>query len=378
MNIDYEQIPTPYYLCDKDRLVHNLNIINQVQKEAGCDILLALKAFAMFSMFPLMKEILKGTAASSLNEARLGYEKFGGMVHFYAPAFIEHQFDELLEYCDYLVFNSFSQWKSLKPRLANFKKTVECGIRVNPEFSVVKKDIYDPCAKFSRLGVVSKEFQINELEGLTGLHFHTHCANNSCDLERTLGVIEDKFGEAIFRLKWVNFGGGQQITAKDYDLQKLCTIITRFKNKYDVKVFLEPGEAIAFQAGVLVTTVLDVIKNDINIVILDSSGTAHMPDTLEMPYQPEVIGASISKKHDHLYRLTGLTCLAGDVIGDYYFKDPLKKGSKIVFKDMLHYTMVKNTMFNGVELPSIASWSKTEGIKLIKKFGYDDYKNRLS
>ena len=378
MNIDYEKVPTPCYVCDCDSLIENVAIINHVREKTNCHILLALKAFAMVSVFPLLEGTFAGTAASSLNEARLGYKEFDGHVHVYAPAYIETEFEELLQYTDHIIFNSFSQWNRFRERVKKFAKHIQCGLRINPEYSVVKTEKYDPCVKFSRLGAVQCQFQHHTLNGLTGLHFHSHCASSADDLERTLEVVSTKFEHILARLDWVNLGGGHHITSVGYDLPKLCSLLNKFKNKFDIEIYIEPGEAVALNAGVLVTTVLDIIHNEIEIAILDSSASAHMPDVLEMPYQPDVLGASKSAIYQHQYRLTGLTCLAGDIIGDYYFEHPLRIGSKVVFLDMLHYTMVKNTTFNGLNLPSIATWSDEKGLIIVREFAYEDYRSRLS
>ena len=378
MSIDYEQVSTPCYVCDNDRILKNLAILNSVQEASGCTLLLALKAFAMVSVFPLLKRTLKGTAASSLNEAKLGREEFGGMLHVYAPAYSDAHIQKLAQYADYMVFNSCSQWKRYRETVRQVNKKVNCGIRINPEYSVVKTSKYDPCGKFSRLGVVLDQLHADDLDGITGFHFHTHCESSAVDLERTLHIIERKFGTFIRQLRWVNLGGGYQLTRSDYAIDKLSSLVREFSRRYDVEVFMEPGEAVALNAGVLVATVLDIVHNEIDIAILDTSATAHMPDVLEMPYQPDVLDASTQPVHPHHYRLAGLTCLAGDIIGDYYLKDPLHVGSRVVFSDMLHYTMVKNTTFNGIGLPSIAMWSEESGLSIVKEFGYDDYRSRLS
>ena len=319
-----------------------------------------------------------GVAASSLHEARLGYEEFGREVHVFAPAYREAEFDELLAYSNHLVFNSFSQWHRFKPRLTASRKQVSCGIRVNPEHSEVEVALYDPCAPFSRLGVTRKNFLEDDLEGITGLHFHTLCELNADSLARTLRAFEDKFGEFIPRMKWVNFGGGHHITRSDYDVDLLCELIADFKKRYPVDVYLEPGEAVVLNAGVLVASVLDIFHNQKDIAILDASAAAHAPDVLEMPYRPEIEGAGKNGDFPYNYRLGGLTCLAGDVFGDYSFRDPLQVGSRLVFTDMAHYTMVKNNTFNGVGLPAIAVQDAHKRIRILRRFGYEDYRNRLS
>ncbi|MBW1695797.1 MAG: carboxynorspermidine decarboxylase [Deltaproteobacteria bacterium] len=378
MKIDVNDIRTPCYVVDETVLEENLKILDSVQKRAGCKILLALKGFAMFSMFPLIRRYLSGVSASSLYEARLGYEEFSKEVHLCAPAYAESDFKELLCYCSHFVFNSFSQWKRYGPLIGEYNKTIWCGIRVNPEHSEVSVSIYNPCAPFSRLGVTRDQFAEQDLKGITGLHFHTLCEQNVDALERTLQVFIEKFGLFLGSMRWINFGGGHHITRKDYDVDRLCDLINYFRSRYDVEVYLEPGEAIALNAGILVASVLDIVHNKMDIAILDTSAAAHMPDVLEMPYRPEVANAGKPGEHPHTYRLAGLTCLAGDVIGDYSFPEPLQIGSKLVFKDMAHYTMVKNNTFNGVRLPDIAIWDRNGNLRVVRSFNYEDYRNRLS
>ena len=373
-NYTYADVPTPAYIVDRRLLEDNLKILNHVQSEAGCKILGALKGFSMYHFFPLMGEYLTGITSSSLHEARLGYEEMGKEVHIYSPAFIESEFKELLEICDHFVFNSFEQLSKYKERVKAVGK--ECGIRINPEYSEIMTDIYNPCFTYSRLGVTLQNFDESLLFGVDGIHFHTLCEQNSDTLERTIEIIEDKFGKYIHRMKWINFGGGDHITREDYDIDKLISIIKHIKEKYNVEVYLEPGEAIALNTGYLAASVIDIVNNVMDIAILDTSAACHMPDVLEMPYRPEIIGAGKAGEFNYTYRLGGLTCLAGDVIGDYSFKEPLKSGDRLVFTDMSHYTMVKNNTFNGVNLPSIA-FADEDGIKLLKTFDYEDYKRRL-
>ena len=375
---DLTTVPTPCYVVDEPSLVRNLEILDSVQERTGCKIIMALKGFAMFGVFPLIRQHLWGVTASSLHEARLGYEEFGKEVHVYAPAYKETEFEELLTYSNHIVFNSFSQWIRFKPFLTKAKPQVSCGIRVNPEHSEVKVALYDPCAPFSRLGVTRKNFREDDLEGITGLHFHTLCELNADSLARTLKAFEDKFGEFMPRLKWINFGGGHHITRPDYDVDLLCELIADFKKRYPVEVYLEPGEAVVLNAGVLVASVLDVLHNERDLAILDASAAAHTPDVLEMPYRPEIEGAGINGEYAYNYRLGGLTCLAGDVFGDYSFPEPLQVGSRLIFTDMAHYTMVKNNTFNGVGLPSIAIRDAHGQIRVLRQFGYEDYRNRLS
>lgn len=369
---------TPCYIIEEEALLSNLKILDAVQKQAGCKIIMALKGFAMFGIFPVIRQYLCGVAASSLDEARLGYEEFGGEVHVCAPAYAETEFDELLGYADHMVFNSFSQWRRFKARVTGSNRKISCGIRINPEHSEVKVPIYDPCGPFSRLGTTRENFKENELDGITGLHFHNLCELNSDSLARTLKAVEDKFGSIFHRLKWINFGGGHHITRKDYDTDILSSLIKDFKKRRHLEVYLEPGEAIALDAGVLEASVLDIIHNKMDIAILDVSAAAHMPDVLEMPYRPAIRGAGLPGEYRHTYRLGGVTCLAGDIIGDYSFPKPLKAGSRLVFEDMAHYTMVKNNTFNGIRLPSIAIRESSGNIRIIRRFDYEDYKNRLS
>ncbi len=378
MDIDLNSLPTPCYLVDERAIEHNLKILDSVQKRTGCKIVMALKGFAMFSLFPLIRETLHGVAASSLDEARLGFEEFGREVHLFAPAYRESEFKELLRYSSHMVFNSFSQWSRYKFRVFDHDKPLICGIRVNPEHSEVKVPIYDPCGPYSRLGVTRANFREDALDGISGLHFHNLCELNADSLVRTLSVFEEKFGEFLGGMTWVNFGGGHHITRDDYNVDLLCDTIKGFKERYPLEVYLEPGEAIALNAGVLVASVLDVTHNAMDIAILDTSAAAHMPDVLEMPYRPEIEGAGTIDEYPHKYRLGGLTCLAGDVIGDYSFREPLKPGSRVVFLDMAHYTMVKNNTFNGVRLPSITVVDRQGRVRVVREFGYEDYRNRLS
>jgi carboxynorspermidine decarboxylase len=333
----------------------------------------------MFSVFPLIRRRLHGVAASSLDEARLGFEEFGREVHVYAPAYRDSEFRELLGYSNHVVFNSFSQWNRLKAEALGFPgRRIRCGLRVNPEHSEVKVALYDPCGPNSRLGITRENFREEDLEGITGLHFHTLCELNADSLARTLAAFEKKFGAFLDRMEWVNFGGGHHITRDDYDVELLSALINDFKKRFALEVYLEPGEAVALNTGVLVATVLDITRNDMDIAILDASAAAHMPDVLEMPYRPVISGAGRSGEHRFTYRLGGPTCLAGDVIGDYSFPAPLEIGSKLVFLDMAHYTMVKNNTFNGVRLPSIAVLDKEKRLRVVRTFDYADYRTRLS
>lgn len=378
LHFDISGLPTPCYVVDEALLIRNLTVLKSVRERTGCKILLAQKGFSMFSVYPLIGQYLDGTTASSLFEARLGREEMGQEVHIYSPAYREDEFDQILRLCDHIVFNSFGQWRKYREQVQKAGRKLSCGIRINPEYSEVETALYDPCAPGSRLGVTPANFESDELDGIDGLHFHTMCEQNSDVLKRTVEAVDAKFGSVLPRMKWVNFGGGHHITRADYDIETLIDCIRFIRDKYDVKVYLEPGEAVALNTGFLVTTVLDVLKNDKELAILDTSAACHMPDVLEMPYRPTVIGGEKPGERPYTYRLGGPTCLAGDIIGDYSFDHPLKAGDRLVFGDMAHYTMVKNNTFNGMNLPSIIL-AKTDGsLKLIRKFGYEDFKIRLS
>lgn len=370
-------ISTPYFLVDETRLVQNLEILRQVADQAGCKILLAQKAFSMFSCYPLLRRYLAGSTASGLYEARLGKEHFGGETHVFSPAYKPEEFEELLSYADHFVFNSPRQLQKFGPAAKAAGKAV--GLRVNPECSTQEGHaIYDPCAPGSRLGTTLANFDESLLPLLDGLHFHTLCEQNSDDLETTVAAFEEKFGKYLHGLKWINLGGGHHITRKDYDRQRLVRIVKHLKETYQVEVYLEPGEAVVLNAGFLVTSVLETLHNGMDIAILDTSAACHMPDVLEMPYRPPLQNSGESGEKAYTYRLGGPTCLAGDVIGDYSFDAPLNEGDRLVFEDMALYTMVKTNTFNGMPLPAIV-WRDANGQeKLVKAFGYEDFKNRLS
>ncbi|MDD3949694.1 MAG: carboxynorspermidine decarboxylase [Desulfobacterales bacterium] len=379
VNIRLEDVPTPCYLVDEVALEDNLKILDSVQKTAECRILLALKGFAMWHFAPLIRRYLAGASASSLDEARLAFEEFGREVHVCGAGYSDAHFQEITRYADHIVFNSFSQYRRLRAFLKNAPRPIECGIRINPEYSEVATPIYDPCYPCSRLGVTLDRFEPEGLEGICGLHFHCLCEQDAGVLERVLGAAEKKFGRFFKGLKWVNFGGGHHITKAEYDVEALCRMIVNFKARYGVDVYLEPGEAVALNTGILVSSVLDVVENRMRIAILDASAATHMPDVLEMPYRPEIIGGGEPQTRAHTFRLAGPSCLAGDVIGDYSFDRPLEAGNKLIFLDMAHYTMVKNNTFNGIRLPSIGVFnSRTGEVRIIRTFGYEDYRNRLS
>lgn len=369
------QLPTPCYVIDEVKLEDNLRILKEVADASGCKILLAQKCFSMFSLYPLIGRYLHGTTASGLHEAKLSQEYMKKENHVYAAAYRDDEMQEIFQLCDHVVFNSFSQWKRHQALAKEYE--VSCGLRINPQLSTQEGHAqYDPCAPFSRMGIPIKQFEGQSLEGIEGLHFHTLCEQNADALVATLEVIERDFQPYLHKLKWLNFGGGHHITRADYDRQLLIDTIKRIKATYDVEVYVEPGEAIALDAGILITTVLDVLQNGMNIAILDTSATCHMPDVLEMPYLPRITQASKTDA-PHTYRLGGPTCLAGDIIGDYSFDEPLVIGQRLSFEDMAIYTMVKNNTFNGINLPTIAVARGNE-CEVIKSFGYEEFKQRLS
>lgn len=378
LDFDITTLTTPCYVTDERLLVKNLEILKSVQERTGCKILLAQKAFSMYSTYPLIGKYLSGTTASGLFEAKLGKEEMpDGETHIYAPAYSEKDFDEIVTIADHIVFNSFVQYERFYPTIKSCGREIEIGIRMNPEYSEIETDIYNPCFKNSRLGTVLAEFPEKLPAGISGLHFHTMCEQGADVLERTVKVVEEKFGKYLYNLKWLNFGGGHHITRADYDVEKLVQIVDYVQKKYDIQVYLEPGEAIALNAGYLVTEVLDTLKNGMNLAILDTSAACHMPDVLEMPYRPNIIGSGMPDEKQYTYRLGGPTCLAGDIIGDYSFDKPLKAGDRLVFCDMAIYSMVKNNTFNGMPLPSIVLHTLNGENKIIKQFGYDDFKRRL-
>jgi carboxynorspermidine decarboxylase len=380
--IDISQLETPCFVTDLGALEANLKILDDVQRRAGCTILLALKGFAQWSTFPLVRKYLAGATSSSVAEARLAREELGGEVHAYAPAYSDGEMAELLTLADHIVLNSPNQWRRHRAAIEHARKSgkqISAGLRVNHEHQEVEVALYDPAGPCSRLGTTRANVTAADLDGIDGLHFHTLCQVNSDALERALAAFEEKFGDFIPQMKWVNFGGGHHITRPDYDRERLVRVIQAFRAKWNKPVYLEPGEAIALGTGVLVAQVMDTFHNGMDIAILDCSATAHMPDVLEMPYRPVIIDAGEPNEKAHTYRLGGMTCLAGDVIGDYSFDRPLEVGDKLVFLDMAHYTMVKTSNFNGVRMPSIATHDpKTKQITVTRRFGYRDYRDRLS
>ena len=369
-----EELQTPCYVIDKRQLEENLKILREVADEAGCKILLAQKAYSCYDTYPLIAKYLDGTTASGLFEARLGYEKMGKENLIFSPAYKEKEFDEIVQICDHILFNSIAQVNKFKDRL----RGRSAGLRINPECSTQEGHaIYDPCAPGSRLGVTIKNFDESVLDVIDGLHFHTLCEQNSDDLVKTLLAVEEKFGRYLHRVKWLNFGGGHHITRKDYDRKILIEQIQRVKKKYGVEVYVEPGEAIALNAGYLVTEVLEKVNNGITTLILDASAACHMPDVLEMPYRPPLRDGFLPEEKPFCYRLSSVTCLAGDVIGDYSFEKEVHIGDKLYFEDMAIYSMVKNNTFNGMPLPSIALMDEEGECEVIKEFGYMDFAQRL-
>lgn len=379
VGFDPFRVPSPAYVVDRSALERNLLVLDRVQQRTGCRILLALKGFAMFRVFPLVRGYLKGVCASSPHEARLGREEFQGEVHGYAPAYSEADLRELLTLCDHIVFNSFSQWERFQPLIAGCPVPPRFGLRVNPCHSETDVALYDPCAPGSRLGIRPEQFTGRSLAGISGLHFHTLCEKGADALARTAEVFEARFKDILPSMEWLNFGGGHHITKPNYDLDLLCGVIDHFKKQYGLTIYLEPGEAIAIHTGALIATVLDIVENDGMIAILDTSVTCHMPDVLEMPYRPDIRGAGAPGELAYTYGLGGVSCLAGDVLGLYSFARPLRPGDRLIIEDMSHYTMVKTTTFNGVRLPAIMLHDPdSDSVERVREFGYEDYRGRLS
>lgn len=388
-----EELRTPCYVIQEEKLKENLQILKDLRERTGCRILLAQKAFSMYSVYPLIGEYLDGTTASGLYEARLGYEEMGRENHIFSPAYREEEMEEILKYCGHVVFNSPAQLKKYRERAKQAGRSI--GLRVNPERSTQEGHaIYDPCAPFSRLGTTAEQFRREltdeEIRSLDGIHFHTLCEQNADALAETLEAVEEKFGDYLYHMKWVNFGGGHHITRKDYDRALLEKCIRHVKETYDVEVYLEPGEAVALDVGILLTQVLEIVENGMKIAILDTSAACHMPDVLEMPYRPPLKDAGEPEKGEaegapargtadrpYVYRLAGPTCLAGDVIGDYTFRQQLQPGDRLEFQDMAIYTMVKNNTFNGMKLPDIILERENGDCQAIRKFGYEDFRCRL-
>jgi carboxynorspermidine decarboxylase len=378
MQIDYNLLPSPCYVIDEERFRKNLSLIKHVSDESGAEIILAFKGFAMWGVFNILREYVSGAAASSVNEARLCYDKIGSLAHTYCPVYREKDFREILLYSSHVSFNSINQFNKYYPTLKR-ENGISAGLRINPEYSEVSHGLYNPCSPGSRLGVTAADLQNGLPEGVEGLHFHVLFEADSFLLEKTLRVVEEKFGHLFNRIKWINMGGGHLMTRKDYDTGHLIWILKSFRERTGLHVILEPGSAFAWETGELVSTVEDIVENQgIKTAILDVSFTAHMPDCLEMPYKPVILGGYDPAEGKPKYRMGGNSCLSGDYMGDWSFDNELKIGDKIIFRDMIHYTMVKTTTFNGVGHPSIGIWRQDDKFELIRKFGYSDYKDRLS
>lgn len=379
---DPSRVPSPCYVVDEVMLERNCQLLDRVQRESGAKVLLALKAFSMYSLAPLIGRYLSGICASGWHEARLGHEAFDGEVHTFSVAYTERELSEILAVSRHVVFNSFSQWQRFRSQALAAQRQrpqLSFGLRINPQHSEGATAIYDPCAPASRLGIAREEFDGQDLDGINGLHFHTLCEQSYAPLDRTLRVIEEQFGDILPTMDWVNFGGGHHITDPHYPVDDLVARIAAFQRQYGVQVYLEPGEAVVMHTGVLVSEVLDLTRNAMDLAILDTSATCHMPDTLEMPYRAEIHGAGTAGEKRHTYRLGGQTCLSGDIMGDYSFDQPLRIGQRLLFDDMAHYTMVKTTTFNGIGLPAIAIWnSLTDALRVVREFGYEDFRSRLS
>lgn len=380
MVVDFSQIPSPCFVLDEHLLEKNLKLIASVKERAGVDIILAFKGFAMWSAFPLVKKYIHSTTASSLNEARLAFEVFGTPAHTYAPAYTEQDFPGILACSSHITFNSLTQFERFLPEINNSGKKVSLGLRVNPEFSEVETELYNPCAPGSRLGMIAEQLPEQLPAEIEGLHFHTLCESKSYDLEKTLKAFEEKFGKYFSQISWVNMGGGHLMTHKDYKVDHLVQLLVDFRERTGLEVILEPGSAFAWETGYLVSTVVDLVENKgIRTAMLDVSFAAHMPDCLEMPYKPRIMNSYYEPVVGKpTYRMGGNSCLSGDYVGFWSFDEELKTGDRIIFEDMIHYTMVKTTFFNGVQHPSIGSWNDQSGFKLIREFGFEDYKNKLS
>jgi carboxynorspermidine decarboxylase len=379
---DPRRVPSPCFVVDEVAIERNLKILNRVQQESGAKVLIALKAFSMFSLAPLIMRYLSGTCSSGLLEAKLGKEEYGKEVHVYSAAYTPGDMAEILQIADHVVFNTLNQWRRFQPLIQTAKAQrphLDFGLRINPLHSEGKVPMYDPCAPGSRLGTPIAQLKGQDLSGISGLHFHTLCEQGFEPLSRTLDAVEKQCGDLLSQMKWINFGGGHHISHPDYNVDALIARVREFSRHYQVQVYLEPGEAVAIRSGVLVTEVLDVLDNSMPIAVVDSSATCHMPDTLEMPYRAHIFNSGEPHELPHTYRLGGLSCLAGDVMGDYSFAQPLQVGQRLVFDDMAHYTMVKTTTFNGVRLPALAIWnSSTDDLRIVREFGYQDFRSRLS
>ncbi len=379
MPVNYSILPSPCYVIDEERLRNNLSLLKHVSDQSGAEIILAFKGFAMWGVFPVVREYISGAAASSADEARLCFEEMHSPAHTYSPVYKENDFLAVMSYSSHVTFNSLSQYRKFASSVADYPVKISAGLRINPEFSEISHGLYNPCSPGSRLGIVAGDLDDGLPEGIEGLHFHVLFESDSFALEKVLEVVSNKFGKFFPKLKWINMGGGHLITRKGYDTGHLIKILREFRERSGLHVILEPGSAFAWETGELVATVEDIVENQgIQTAILDVSFTAHMPDCLEMPYKPAVRYGTDPVPGKPTYRLGGNSCLSGDFMGDWSFDKPLKPGDRIVFLDMIHYTMVKTTTFNGVHHPSVGIWTKEGKFRLIREFGYSDYKNRLS
>lgn len=378
--VDYSKVPSPCYVLDEERLRGNLRLIRSVKERAGVEIILAFKAFALWKVFPIVREYIQHSTASSLSEARLAFEEMGNLAHSYAPVYTDEEFPEIARCSSHITFNSVAHYLHHRPYLERMDRRVSCGLRVNPEFSDVETDLYNPCAAGSRLGVVADALGDKLPDGIEGLHFHTLCESSSYDLERTLAVVERKFSKYFPAIRWINFGGGHLMTRKDYDVDHLVSLLKAFRARYPwLTVIMEPGSAFAWQTGELVSSVVDIVENNgIRTAVLNVSFACHMPDCLEMPYKPAILGATDATEGKPTYRMGGNSCLSGDFIGSWSFDNELSVGDRIVFCDMIHYTTVKTTMFNGISHPSLALWTREGKLEVLKTFGYEDYKARMA
>jgi carboxynorspermidine decarboxylase len=379
MSINYSVLPSPCYVIDEERFRKNLSLIRHVSDSSGAEIILAFKGFAMWGVFPILREYVSGAAASSVDEARLCFEEIGSPAHTYSPVYKESDFNSILKYSSHVTFNSLAQYNKYANEIKETPRIVSAGLRINPEFSEVSHGIYNPCSPGSRLGITAEDLGDDLPEGIEGFHFHVLFESDSYALEKVLHIVEQKFGKFFPKLKWINMGGGHLMTRKDYNTDHLISVLKSFKEKTGLHLILEPGSAFAWETGELVSTVEDIVENQgIKTAILDVSFTAHMPDCLEMPYKPKILGATDAIEGNPTYRIGGNSCLSGDVMGDWSFENELVPGDRIVFIDMIHYTMVKTSTFNGVHHPSIGIWTEDGKFRLIREFGYSDYKNRLS
>lgn len=376
--IDFNVIPSPCYVMEEKLLRNNLALIKSVKERAGVNIILAFKAFALWKSFPIVREYIPYSTASSKFEAQLAFEEMGSPAHTYSPAYTEADFPAILKYSSHITFNSLSQFERFYPMVQADGNRISCGLRINPEYSDVETDLYNPCAPGSRMGIIADLLGDKLPEGVEGVHFHTLCESTSFDLEKTLSEVEKRFGRFLPHIKWLNMGGGHLMTRKGYDTEHLIALLQSFKAKYpNLEVIMEPGSAFAWQTGFLLTTVVDIVENHgIKTAIIDASFTCHMPDCLEMPYKPVIRNATDRVEGKPTYRIGGNSCLSGDYMGDWSFDEPLKVGDKIIFEDMIHYTIVKTSMFNGIPHPSLALWSKDDELVLYRTFGYEDYKGR--